>query len=103
MGARHSNTATTTAALLALAACGAPGPVEPDPIVGGPCAYETSIVEATAVAVDADGVRFETAGGELFAAASELPALPAVGETMTLQVERITQGTCTPEIITLVE
>ncbi|MEO1612377.1 MAG: hypothetical protein AAFU55_08505 [Pseudomonadota bacterium] len=31
------------------------------------------------------------------------PRLPAPGETLTLQIERILTGTCTPEIVTVVE
>jgi len=85
-------------ALLTLAACADPGP-----IAGGPCVYETSVEAATAVAVDADGARFETAGGEVFVTAGDLPVLPEVGETLNLQIERITQGTCTPEIVTVME
>lgn len=85
-------------AFFCLSACNRPGPM-----TGGPCAYETSVEAATAVSVDADGAVFETASGEVFVSAGDLPALPAVGETLTLQIERITQGTCTPEIVTVLE
>jgi len=93
---RESTLATLP--LLALAACG-----DPTPVAGGPCAYETSVEAATAVAVDADGALFETAGGEVFVSAGDLPALPAIGETLTLPIARITQGTCTPQIVTVME
>ncbi|MEL6567137.1 MAG: hypothetical protein AAFQ22_01885 [Pseudomonadota bacterium] len=88
---------TTALALLTLAAWGAP-----TPMAGGPCAYETSVEEAIAVSVEGDGALFESAGGEVFVSAGDLPTLPKVGETLTLQVERITEGTCTPEIVTVV-
>ena len=71
-------------------------------MTGGPCTYETSIIEASAVTVDTDGALFDSAEGEIFVAAGDLPALPAPGETLTLQVERILEGTCTPEIVTVV-
>lgn len=76
-----------------LTACFGPGP-----ITGGPCAYETSVVEGTAKEVDTDGVLFEGEEGEFWVPAEYLPDLPAVGETLTLERDRITEGTCTPEI-----
>lgn len=80
-------------ALLILAACSPPGP-----IAGGPCSYETSVIEATAVEMDEDGVLFDSAEGEVWVPAEYLGALPAPGEALTLKRERITEGTCTPEI-----
>ncbi|MEO0466292.1 MAG: hypothetical protein AAF216_07095 [Pseudomonadota bacterium] len=53
--------------------------------------------------MDGDGALFETAGGEVFVSAGDLPALPEVGETLTLQIERILEGACTPEIVTVVD
>jgi hypothetical protein len=38
-----------------LTAC---GPIGPGPITGGPCSYETSIVEGTVMEVDEDGALF---------------------------------------------
>ena len=93
----HTKTLTTLA-LLTLAACGDPGPM-----TGGPCTYETSITPATVVTVDADGALFDSAEGEVFVAAGDLPALPAPGEPLPLQIERILTGPCTPEIVTVVE
>ena len=84
-------------ALFALAACSGPGP-----IAGGPCAYETDIIEATAVEVDAEGALFDSAEGEVWVPAAYLGALPEPGETLTLKRERITEGTCTPEIYSVV-
>lgn len=87
-----------TLALLALAACENPGPM-----TGGPCTYETDLIEATALEVDADGALFESAEGEVWVPAEYLPALPAPGETLTLQRQRILTGTCTPQIFSVVE
>ena len=38
-----------------LAAC---GPDDPGPIAGGPCSYETSVIEGTVTEVDEDGALF---------------------------------------------
>ena len=84
-------------ALLILTACSPPGPV-----AGGPCAYETSIIEVTAVEVDEDGALFDSAEGEVWVPAQYLRALPEPGETLTLKRKRITQGTCTPEIYSVI-
>lgn len=84
-------------ALLALAAC-----EDPTPIAGGPCTYETSIIEATVLAVEEDGALFDSIEGEIFLPAIDLPTRPLIGETFILEVERILTGTCTPEIITVV-
>lgn len=85
-------------ALLALAACNEPGPV-----VGGPCSYETSVFEATAREVGEDGALFDSAEGEVWVPADYLRTLPEPGETLTLQRERIIEGTCTPEIYSVVD
>ena len=85
-------------AFLLLAACDTPGP-----IVGGPCSYETDTIEATAIEVDEDGVLFEGPDGEFYVSGAYLGALPAPGDVLTLKRERITEGTCTPEIYTVPE
>ena len=42
---------------------------------------------------------FESPAGEQFYVAEEyVSPVPAVGETMTLERDRILEGTCTPEI-----
>lgn len=94
---KSAESPTTALALLTLVACEDPGPM-----AGGPCTYETSVIEATAVTVDEDGALFDSAEGEIFVAAGDLPALSAPGDTLTLQIERILEGTCTPEIVTVV-
>ena len=71
-------------------------------IAGGPCSYETSIIEGTVTEVDEDGALFDGAEGEFWVTAEYLGDLPAVGDTLTLKRERITEGTCTPEIYTVV-
>ncbi len=82
------------------AACEAP---VPGPIVGGPCSYETTIIEAKVKETDEDGVLFEAPEGEFWVPADYLGTQPEIGETLTLQRERITEGTCTPEIYSVVE
>lgn len=83
-----------------LAAC---NPVGPGPIAGGPCSYETSIIEGTVTEVDEDGALFMGEEGEFWVPGSYLGKLPDVGDTLTLQRERITEGTCTPEIYSPIE
>lgn len=86
---------TLAAPMLTLAACD--HPIDPH-IVGGPCSYETSIVTGTVTEVDESGALLMGEEGEFWVQASHLGALPEVGDTLTLQRERITEGTCTPEI-----
>lgn len=93
----HAHLPVSALAMLTLAACSGPGPV-----VGGPCTYETSIIEGTARTVEASGVTFEGAAGEFFVTAEDLGALPAVGETLTLRRDLILTGTCTPEIYSVI-
>lgn len=88
------------APLLGVAAC--EQPITPH-IVGGACSYETSIVEGTVTEVDEDGALLMGEEGEFWVQASYLHTLPEVGDTLTLQRERITEGTCTPEIYTPVK
>ena len=80
-----------------LVACSGPGP-----IVGGPCSYETSIIEATVKEVDADRALFTGPDGEFYVSQEYLREMPAVGDTLTLKRELITEGTCTPEIYSVV-
>ncbi|WP_339681355.1 hypothetical protein [uncultured Hyphomonas sp.] len=73
------------------------------PIVGGPCSYETSIITATVTEVDEDGALFEGPEGEFWVPGSYLGTLPTVGDTLTLKRDRITEGTCTPEMYEVVD
>jgi hypothetical protein len=85
-------------ALFGLAACHAPF----EPMVGGPCTYDTSIVEGTVVYVEESGARLKGENEEVFWVPLEyLGTLPEVGDTLTLQRQLITEGTCTPEIYTV--
>lgn len=88
------------AILPGLAAC---GPIGPGPITGGPCSYETSTIEGTVTEVDEDGALFMGEEGEFWVSDEYLGTLPAVGDTITFQRERITEGTCTPEIYSVVD
>lgn len=69
-----------------------------DIIVGGPCSYETDIVEATVIESDEDGALFDGPDGEFYVSKEYISPVPAFGETLTIKRERITQGTCTPEM-----
>nr|WP_321358974.1 hypothetical protein [uncultured Hyphomonas sp.] len=83
-----------------LAAC---GPDDPGPMVGGPCSYDKSVVEGTVIAVDEDGAQFIGEEGEFWVSDSYLGRIPAIGEKIRFQLERITEGTCTPEIYTVID
>jgi hypothetical protein len=83
-----------------LAAC---GPIGPGPITGGPCRYETSIIEGTVTEVDEDGALFMGEEGEFWVTDDYLGTLPNVGDTLTFQRERIVEGTCTPEIYSVTD
>jgi len=96
-------TKCTLAAVSFLASLAACGPVGPGPITGGPCSYETSIVQGTVTEVDEDGALLNGEEGEFWVTAEYLRELPEVGDTLTLQRERITEGTCTPEIYSVVD
>ncbi|MEZ6013060.1 MAG: hypothetical protein R3C08_14460 [Hyphomonas sp.] len=72
-------------------------------IAGGPCSYETSVITATVTEVDENGALFTGDEGEFWVSGEYLGDLPAVGDTLTLKQERITEGTCTPEVYTVVD
>ena len=110
------------AAILLIAACGgdepdtAPGDTEAvvetespdiiddDEIAGGPCAYEETIIDAHVVAIEDDRVELAMSGGEQFYIPTEdFPAPPRAGDDYTIRQELITEGTCTPEIYTVIE
>ncbi|MDX1294481.1 MAG: hypothetical protein R3265_16815 [Hyphomonas sp.] len=77
---------------------------EPAPqIVGGPCSYETTILTATVAEVDEEGAVFNGPDGEFWIPTSYLGTLPDVGDTLTLKRDRITEGTCTPEMYEVVK
>lgn len=69
-----------------------------DIIVGGPCSYETDIVQATVIESDEDGALFDGPDGEFYVSEEYISPVPAFGETLTIKRERITQGTCTPQM-----
>jgi hypothetical protein len=84
-------------AIIALVVAGC-APVGPGPIAGGPCKYDTSIVKGTVTEVDEDGALLMGEEGAFRVEISDLLKSPAVGDTLTLQHEQITEGTCTPDI-----
>ncbi|MDX1293855.1 MAG: hypothetical protein R3265_13670, partial [Hyphomonas sp.] len=72
-------------------------------IVGGPCSYETTILTATVAEVDEEGAVFNGPDGEFWIPTAYLGTLPDVGDTLTLKRDRITEGTCTPEMYEVVK
>jgi hypothetical protein len=89
------NYLTTVIIALVVAGC---TPIGPGPIAGGPCKYDSSIVEGTVTEVDEDGALLVGGDVEFWVQASDLRKLPAVGDTLTLKHEWITEGACTPDI-----
>ncbi|WP_139792216.1 hypothetical protein [Henriciella litoralis] len=83
------------AALAGLGACN----LNPMQMVGGPCRYETSIVEAKVVEQVEHGVVVDTPEGHLYVSFDDLTDRPATGETVRLERKRILEGTCTPDIV----
>lgn len=90
---------TVLTAFLILAACEAPSPM----ITGGPCSYETDTITATVTETDEDGVFFEGPDGEFYISGNDLDPRPEPGDVLTLKRERITEGTCTPEIYSVID
>ncbi|RAN35931.1 hypothetical protein [Hyphomonas pacifica] len=84
--------------LIPLVACDPRGPV-----VGGPCSYDSTVFDVTVKAVDDAGITFDGPDGEFRMSLSELETTPAVGETLTVKRDLITEGTCTPEIYSIME
>lgn len=70
---------------------------------GGPCVYETDIIEATVTESDEDGAYFEGPDGEFHVPERQIRPVPAVGETLAIQRERITNGSCVPTVYSSVE
>jgi hypothetical protein len=65
-----------------LAAC---NPVGPGPIAGGPCSYETSVIEGTVTEVDEDGALFMGEEGEFWVLGRIISAnCRTVGDTLTV-------------------
>ena len=78
---------------------------EPDiPIVGGPCSYEETVIDAHVIAVDDDLVELAGNGTQSFyMQVGDFPSVPEAGADYTIKAELITEGTCTPEIYTVIE
>ncbi len=74
------------------------------PIVGGPCSYEVSMLEAHVVAIEDDQVEMNDNDANVFyLQLSDFPSPPRPGDDYTIKREMITEGTCTPEIYTVQE
>ena len=99
-----------TATLLATA-CGAgdTDPAEDMPeddmrIVGGPCSYDETVIEAEVIALEEDRIELARPDGEPFyMRVEDFGRAPSPGETFTILWEQITEGTCTPDIYTVME
>lgn len=83
-------------AILTLGACQPTGP-----IVGGPCSYDTVEVDGTVSAVSEERVIVGTEGDEIAVPAEYVRSQLAVGDAVTVKIETITEGTCTPVIYTV--
>ena len=67
-------------------------------IVGGPCTYETTILEGIVTESRADGVLISASGEEIYVPLEYIREPLEVDVEVTLKHQRITEGTCTPEI-----
>ena len=83
------------AALASLGACN----LNPMGLVGGPCSYETSVVEAKVVEQVEHGVVVNTPEGHLYVSSDDLMGATSTGETLLLERKRILEGTCTPDMV----
>jgi hypothetical protein len=82
-------------ALLSLGGCN----LNPMQIVGGPCSYESSIVEANVVEQVEHGVVVNTPEGHLYVGFDNLTGQPATGDRLLLERQRITNGSCVPDVV----
>lgn len=102
------------------AACGESGPDLPgedaaappppaeseadDMIAGGPCSYEETIIDAHVIAIEDGRVELAESGEQSFYIGSDaFPSMPEPGEDFTIRWESITEGTCTPDIYTIID
>ena len=65
-------------------------------LVGGPCSYESDIIEAKVAGTEGDTVMFNGPDGDFRLPASSLEGPLETGQTVTLERQRIVSGTCTP-------
>lgn len=74
------------------------------PAVGGPCTYDEMDFTATPTGYTETGVLFlNPHGEEIDIQKNRFETVPEAGEEVTLQVMKITSGSCTPEIYTVVD
>lgn len=73
-------------------------------IAGGPCSYDEAVIEAHVITIEDGQVELAETGGESFyMQAQDFPADVKAGDDFTIRAELITEGTCTPEIYTIIE
>lgn len=71
---------------------------------GGPCSYEETMLDAHVITVEDGQVELAETGGESFYIPLEdFDETPEAGEDFTIRWESITEGTCTPDIYTIVD
>ena len=63
---------------------------------GGPCKYDTSTVTAKVIAIHDNTVEFEDEIENFTMRKTEFKTVPAVGDTLKLRRDMITEGTCNP-------
>ncbi|MEQ8558817.1 MAG: hypothetical protein RIB03_10920 [Henriciella sp.] len=77
---------------------------ETEMVVGGPCTYEVAMLEAHVVAIDGNTVEMNDSDATPFyMSVEDFETVPEAGEDFTIKREVITEGTCTPEIYTVID
>ena len=89
----------TLTGLLALAILGACQPNK----TGGPCSYETTTVEGTVVGLMRDGIRVDTGAEELAIPKEYVRGSFSLDQSVIVEIENITEGTCTPVMYSVQE
>lgn len=74
------------------------------PVVGGPCSYEETMIDAHVITIEDDLVELAGSDSEPFyMPVEDFPSVPEAGADYTIKAELITEGTCTPAIYTVIE
>ena len=74
------------------------------PVIGGPCTYDEVDFTATPTGYTETAVLFlNPHGDEIDVQKDRFETLPGEGDAVTLHMMKITSGSCTPEIYTVVD
>ena len=93
-----NRTFSASALLVTLAAC------TPGPVVGGPCTYDEMDFTASPTGYTENAVLFLNPDDEEFDIQKDaFTTVPGEDDTVTIHSMRIIDGTCTPEIYTVIE